>query len=101
MATALSVVIFRVGRIDLVVVGRSGRQTGNRQLMVRDHRRINWRTFSVGSGGSIVNRGVSRDVGCPNDLRASGCDRTRLDVRNIQSPGRGGVGAVNKAGAAT
>src|SRR5712692_5019253 len=102
MVATVPVVTFGVGRINLVIVGRTGGQTGKRHLVARDHRRINWRTSSVGNGGSVIDRGVGRDVCCPKDLRARGCDRPGLYVRNVQSRrgGRSSIGAANQARAA-
>ncbi len=93
----MPVVTLGVGRIDLVIVGRAGRQTGKRHLVARNHRRINWRTSSVGRGGSVRDRRVGRSVCCPNDLRARGCHRPGLYVRNDKSRRRGRVvGTANQ-----
>ncbi len=62
-----------VGRIYLVVVGRAGGQAGKRRLVARNHRRINWRTISVGGSSSVIDRGVCGDVCDPHDLRAGDC----------------------------
>jgi hypothetical protein len=50
-------------------------------LVTRNHRRINWRTISVGSRRSVIDRGICRDVCGPNDLRARRSDRSGLYVR--------------------
>ncbi len=62
VATVPTVVTLGVCRIDLVIVGGARGQTGKRHLVARNHRRINWRASSVGSSGSVIDRGVSRDV---------------------------------------
>src|SRR5258708_8605662 len=61
-------VIFRVGGINLVIVGRSGRQTGKCHLVARDHGRINWRSISVGNGSSVIDRGIGGNNCCPKEL---------------------------------
>src|SRR5260370_11641671 len=80
-----------VGRIDLVIVGGTGGQTRKRHLMARNHRRINWRTCSVSSGGSVIDRGVGGDVCCPNDLPASGFDPSAFFLPDDQPRRRGRV----------
>ena len=97
LVAAVSVVALGVRRINLEVVGRARGQAGNCHLMARDHRRIYWRAISVSCRGSVIDRRIRRDVRCPNDLRAGSCDRSRLNVCNVQRRWRRIASAIRTA----
>jgi len=84
LVASVAVVTLGVGRIHLVIIGRASGQSGKRHLVARNHPRIHGRTISVCSGGSVIDRGVGRNIRSPNDLRAGGCDRCGLYVRYVQ-----------------